>query len=118
MCFILKFDTKIPAIATQTEFIRGMVPVVAVTNLIVTIGFNTIVYLGSVINRAEMNVWWYMALIPALNGQRQPDLCELNAILVYIDSFMLDSLRYNLRPCIKQNKTNKKGFEFLEHQVS
>ena len=81
-----------------------MVPVVAATNLIVTIGFNSKVYLDPVISRAEMNVWWYMALIPVLSGQRQPDLCELMSILAYIDSFMPDRLRYTLRPCLKQNK--------------
>lgn len=95
-----------------------MVPVVTVTKLIVTIGFNSKVYLGPVISRTEMDVWWYMALILAFSGQRQPDLCELKAILVYIDSFMPDRLRYTLRPCRKQNKTNKKGFQFQDHPVS
>ena len=27
--------------------------------------------------------WWYMLLIPALRRQRQTDLCELEANLVY-----------------------------------
>jgi hypothetical protein len=27
--------------------------------------------------------WWYMPLIPALGKQRQVDLCELEATLVY-----------------------------------
>lgn len=56
MCFTLKFDTKIHLVSTQIEIIRGMGPVVVVTNLIMRIGLNSKVYLGSVISRAEMNV--------------------------------------------------------------
>jgi len=52
-------------------------------------------------------MWWHRPLIPALGRQRQIELCELKAILVYIVSFR--AARYHIeRPCLKTNKqTNK-----------
>ena len=38
-------------------------------------------------------VWWHMALIPALRSQRQTDLCEFEASLVYIVSSTIDRAR-------------------------
>ena len=38
-------------------------------------------------------VWWHIALIPALRSQRQTDLCEFEASLVYIVSSTIDRAR-------------------------
>jgi hypothetical protein len=44
-----------------------------------------------------------MALIPALGRQRQADLCEFQASLVY--SEFQDSQSYIEEPCLEKNKT-------------
>jgi len=47
-------------------------------------------------------------LILQLKGQKQADLCEFTANLVYVGTF-LDSQSYTVRPCLKkQNKTKDK----------
>lgn len=44
-------------------------------------------------NIGEAGRWWRTPLIPALGSQRQVDLCEFKASLVYIESFSDTILR-------------------------
>jgi hypothetical protein len=57
-----------------------------------------------------------MPLIPALWRQRQADLCEFEASLVYKVSPVQPGLCYTEKPCLeKQN--NKNGFRGKCHRV-
>jgi hypothetical protein len=56
-------------------------------------------------------VWWHRPLIPALGRQRQRELCEFKAILVYIVSFRI-ARSYIEKPCLKTNKNISKGYLF------
>jgi hypothetical protein len=49
-------------------------------------------------------VWWLTPLIPALAGQRQADLCELEASLVYISSSRITRATQQRDPVLKIRK--------------
>jgi hypothetical protein len=51
-------------------------------------------------------VWWYIPSIPGLRRQRQADLCEFKARLVY--SEFQDSQNYTEKPCLEKPKTKTK----------
>jgi hypothetical protein len=57
-------------------------------------------------------IWWCVPLIPAFRRQRQVDLCELEASLVYKVSSRTAKDLYTEKPCLRErNKTqnnNKK----------
>ena len=50
---------------------------------------------------------WYTSLIPALGRQRQVDLREFKASLVYRMSSRTDS-KATEKPCLEKKQTNKK----------
>ena len=45
--------------------------------------------------------WWRMPLVPTLGKQKQVDLCELEASLVYKSKFQ-DRQSYTENPCLKK----------------
>ena len=54
---------------------------------------------GQVVKALNLRPWiWHRPLIPALGGQRQVDLCESEASLIYIER---SSQGYIVRPCVK-----------------
>ena len=59
--------------------------------------------------------WWCTPLIPALRRQRQADLCEFEASLVYKSQFQdrLQSYRETLSRKTKQNKMSSGDVAFL-----
>ena len=52
--------------------------------------------------------WWCMSLIPALRRQRQLDLCEFEASLVYRAGFKATE-----KPCLELQPPQKRGM----HQI-
>jgi hypothetical protein len=52
-----------------------------------------------------------MSLVPALRRQRQADLCEFQASLVYISSSRI--ARAKKRSCLKTNKQTNKQTPFI-----
>ena len=50
-------------------------------------------------------MWWHTPLIPAFGRQRQVDLCETEASLVYIVTSRTAGATG--RPCLKKTKINK-----------
>jgi hypothetical protein len=49
---------------------------------------------------SKLVMWWHVTLIPALWKERQLDLCEFEASLVYRVS-SLNSQGYTEKPCLK-----------------
>jgi len=63
----------------------------------------------------EDNVWWHMPLMPALTGQRQAELCECEASLVYIVNFRLvRATQRNLVSKKKKKRKRKKNGVYLQ----
>ena len=54
--------------------------------------------------RANHNLIKCMTLVPALGRQRQVDLCEFEASLLYRASEFQDSQGYTEKPCPEKNK--------------
>ena len=55
--------------------------------------------------------WWRTPLIPALGKQRQSDLCEFEASLVYRASFRTGTKATQRNPVLKK-QTNKQNNMF------
>lgn len=57
----------------------------------------------------------YMPLIPMLMRQRQEDLCQLKASLVYTGSFR--TVRITQSPCLKKTKNKTKKGKRKENDI-
>lgn len=56
--------------------------------------------------QSKAPTWWHIPLIPALGRQRQVDLYEIRASLVYLAEFQ-DNQSYIVRPALKTPKSQQ-----------
>ena len=66
----------------------------------------------------KSRVWWHMFLILALGSQRQVDLCEFEASLVYIESSRTARTIIQRNPILKTKQQNKTHEETGEVFIS